>query len=78
MKRELGWLRSGSGLVLSLLFLMSISACTKPLIEVKVDAQCGPNKDNDNTLPTGPGKGTSCRWDGDTCTHKPDGCVCRK
>jgi hypothetical protein len=75
MKRELGWFQIGSGLVLSLLFLIVLPAC-KPLIEVKVDAQCGPKGDKEDP-PTGPGA-SPCRWEGNTCTHKPDGCVCRK
>ena len=77
MKSELGWFRINSGLMLSLLFLMILPACHTPLIEVKIDAQCRSTGD-DNSPPTGPAGGTSCRWKGDTCTHKPDGCVCRK
>lgn len=76
MKKERRWFQIGSGLVLSLLFLTVLPACHTPLIEVKVDAQCGPKGDKED-LPTGPAS-PSCNWNGDTCTHKPQGCVCRK
>ncbi len=76
MKREDRWFRMSSGLALSLLFLMALPGCTKPFIQVTVDAKCGPEGDKEDP-PTGP-MTTPCNWNGNTCTHKPKGCVCLK
>jgi hypothetical protein len=75
MKREHGWFQIGSGLVLSLLFLIVLPAC-KPLIEVKVDAQCGSEAIKDDGSPP---KGMECPLnpDGD-CIKKPKNCSCPK
>ncbi len=54
MNRGREWLRIGSGLLLSLLFLMVLSACVKPLLEVTVRAQCGPEAvEGKDAPPTG-------------------------
>lgn len=58
MYRKCRWFQHASGLGLSLLFFSVLPAC-KPLIEVKVDAQCGPEAVKD-IPPTG-------------CKRMPDG-----
>lgn len=73
MKRELGWLRIGSGLVLSLLFLIVLPACTKPLIQVSVDAKCGPE-----AIGNEPPTGGYCEIVGGKCQPDPEGCICKK
>lgn len=72
MKRELGWFRIGSGLILSLLFLMAFPACTRPFIEVSVGAKCEPQGGKE-VLPTGMECPTNS--DGD-CVKKPKHCTC--
>jgi hypothetical protein len=57
MKRERGWFQIGAGLALSLLFLMVLPAC-KPLIQVTVAAQCGPEAMKDENSPP---KGKPCK-----------------
>lgn len=73
MKRKHGWFQIGSGLALSLLFLMAVPACTRPFIEVKVDAQCGPSAALSDDDP----KGTPCKKKpGGGCLNVPSGCTC--
>jgi hypothetical protein len=65
MKREFGWFRIGSGLILSLLLLAVVPAC-KPLIEVTVHAQCSPPAatTDHSPPPTGCPNG---RWPNGSC-----------
>jgi len=72
MKRKQGWFPIGPELVLFLLLLMVLPACSRPFIEVTVGAQCRPDGIED---PTGP-QPTKCRYDGGKCTYKPAGCKC--
>lgn len=77
MKRELGWFRIGSGLVVSLLLLIVLPACSRPFIEVTVGAQCEP-KGEKNPSPEGPPT-PLCNKDGNGCLLRTDGkpCTCR-
>lgn len=76
MKRERRWFQIGSGLALSLVSLMILPAC-KPLIEVKVDATCGPERET-NSPPTGPSRSQSCDKNPDgSCMSHPKNCVCK-
>lgn len=77
MKRELGWFRTGSGVILSLLFLMVVPACSRPFIEVTVGAKCESEEQDNNKLPKG-GKTPSCNRNGNNCEPDPDPCICRK
>ncbi len=49
MKMERGWFWIGSGLVLSFLFFIVLSACNTPLIQVTVNV--GPEAMKDKDIP---------------------------
>ena len=68
MKRGRGWFQIGSGLVLSLLFLMVLQACSTPLIQVTVRAQYGPSAAmTDNNSPPPTGGCPNGRWPNGSC-----------
>ena len=75
MKRDLGWFQIGSGLALSLLFLIVLPACTRPFIEVSVGTKCVPEAVRGDD-PTGP-QPPRCNYNGGTCMeNQPHGCRC--
>lgn len=71
MKKKSRSFQIASGLVLSSLFLIGLTAC-KSLIEVTVRA-CGPAEATDEAP-----RGNYCEIVGGKCQPDPEGCICKK